>query len=160
MQTITPFLCFKGHAEEAMNFYTSVFRNSRPGTILRYGDAGPGPKGAVMGVEFQLNGQDFMALNGGPEPGFTPAISFMIVCETQDEIDELWSKLSEGGTPNVCGWLTDRFGVTWQVTPRVLLEMMRDPDEAKSQRVMRAMMTMAKLDIAELRRAYEEGADA
>ncbi|HEV3104859.1 MAG TPA: VOC family protein, partial [Trinickia sp.] len=144
-------------AEEAMNFYTSVFKRSKPGDIMRYGDAGPGPKGAVMSASFELDGQEFIALNGGPNPEFrfTSAISFFIKCATQDEVDELWDKLSEGGETLQCGWLRDRFGITWQVVPTVLGDMLQDKDAARSARVMRAMMQMRKLDIATLQRAYE-----
>jgi predicted 3-demethylubiquinone-9 3-methyltransferase (glyoxalase superfamily) len=155
MQKITPFLWFNDKAEEAMNFYTSIFKNSTKGSISRYGDTGPGPKGSVMVATFQLEGQDFMALNGGPQFTFTPAVSFLVNCETQEEVDWFWEKLSEGGKTIQCGWLTDKFGLSWQIVPRILGEMMRDKDPVKSQRVMAAMMKMTKMDIAGLKKAYE-----
>ena len=154
MQKISPFLWFDNQAEEAVNFYTSIFKNSKVETMTRYGDAGPGPKGTVMSATFQLNGQEFMALNGGPEFTFTPAISFFVNCETQEEVDDLWEKLSEGGEKQQCGWVTDRFGVTWQIVPTALGELLNDPDDEKSSRVMQAMLKMTKIDIAELNRAY------
>jgi predicted 3-demethylubiquinone-9 3-methyltransferase (glyoxalase superfamily) len=157
MQKITPFLWFDGKAEEAMNFYTSIFKNSKIGSVTRYGEEGPGPKGTVMTATFQLAGQEFMALNGGPQFTFSPAISFFVNCETQEEVDELWEKLSEGGEKNRCGWLTDRFGVSWQIVPSALGVMLRDKDAAKSRRVMRAMLQMDKIDIERLRRAYDQG---
>ena len=157
MQKITPFLWFDGKAEEAMNFYTSIFKNSKPGTILRYGDAGPGPKGSVMTASFELEGQTFTAINGGPQFTFTPAISFVVHCQTQDEVDLYWDKLLAGGQAQQCGWLTDKFGVTWQVVPDALLEMLQDADAAKANRVMQAMMKMVKLDIATLKSVYEQG---
>ena len=153
MPSITPFLWFDDKAEEAMNFYTSIFKDSKVGSITRYGDAGPGPKGTVMSGTFQLNGQDFMALNGGPHYTFTPAISFFVSCETQEEVDELWEKLSEGGAKLQCGWLTDKFGLTWQIIPSVLVEMLGDKDAAKAQRVMQAMLQMDKIDIKALKQA-------
>jgi predicted 3-demethylubiquinone-9 3-methyltransferase (glyoxalase superfamily) len=159
-QKITPFLWFDGQAEEAMNFYVSVFRNSKTGTVRRYGEAGPGPKGSVMSAEFQLDGVDFIALNGGPHYQFTPAISMFVSCETQDEVDELWEKLSAGGAQQPCGWLQDRFGLSWQVIPRTLGQLLNDPDPAKSQRVMQAMLQMSKIDIAALQRAYQSKAQA
>jgi predicted 3-demethylubiquinone-9 3-methyltransferase (glyoxalase superfamily) len=155
MQKIRPFLWFDGNAEEAMNFYTSIFKNSRIGTIRRYGDAGPGPTGSVMSGSFQIEGQEFMALNGGPLFKFTPAISFFVNCETQAEVDELWKKLSEGGETMQCGWLKDKFGLCWQIIPKALGEMLGDKDPEKSQRVMKAMMKMIKIDVAALKRAYE-----
>ncbi|VVB89065.1 3-demethylubiquinone-9 3-methyltransferase [uncultured archaeon] len=155
MQKITPFLWFDGKAEEAMNFYTSIFKNSKIVSIMRYGEEGPGQKGTVMGVTFQLDGQEFMALNGGPQFTFSPAISFFVNCETQQEVDELWEKLSEGGEKQQCGWLKDKYGVSWQIVPTVLGEMLNDPDSAKSQRVMKAMLQMDKIDIEDLKRAYE-----
>lgn len=154
MQKITPFLWYDGTAEEAARFYTSIFKNSRIVSTTRYGDAGPGPKGSVMSVVFQLEGQDFYALNGGPMYKFTPAISFFVSCQTQSEVDELWEKLSAGGTPNRCGWLTDRFGVSWQIIPKHLGDMLQDKNPARSQRVMQAMMQMGKIDIAALEQAY------
>jgi predicted 3-demethylubiquinone-9 3-methyltransferase (glyoxalase superfamily) len=154
MRKITPFLWFDGNAEEAMNFYVSIFRNSRIVNISRYGDAGPGPAGTVMSATFQLAGQEFMALNGGPEFKFTEAISFFVNCETQDEVDELWEKLSAGGEKGRCGWLKDKYGVSWQIVPSALGEMLNDPDPAKSQRVMQAMLQMDKIDVAGLKQAY------
>jgi len=153
MPTITPFLWFDDQAEEAMNFYTSIFKDSRVGSITRYGDAGPGPKGSVMSATFRLNGQDFMALNGGPHFTFTPAISFFVSCETQEEVDELWEKLSEGGATQRCGWLTDKFGLSWQIIPSVLGELLGDQDAAKAQRAMQAMLQMDKIDINALKQA-------
>lgn len=156
MQKITPFLWYDSQAEEAAKFYTSIFRNSKIGTVRRYGEAGPGPKGSAMTVEFQVEGQDFIALNGGPHYQFTPAISLFVKCETQAEVDELWEKLlSGGGRPNRCGWLQDRFGVSWQIIPTTLGKLMSDPDPQKSSRVMRAMLQMEKIDIDGLKRAYE-----
>jgi predicted 3-demethylubiquinone-9 3-methyltransferase (glyoxalase superfamily) len=156
MQKITPFLWFDGQAEEAMNFYVSTFKNSKPGKVVRYGDAGPGPKGSVMTVTFQIEGQEFYALNGGPVFNFTPAISFFVNCETQQEVDELWDKLCAGGKPNRCGWLQDKFGISWQIIPQALGEMLHDPDPVKSKRVMAAMMQMVKIDIAGLKQAYNQ----
>ena len=156
MQKITPFLWFNDNAEEAMNFYLSIFKNSKAGTIQRYGDAGPGPRGSVMSATFELNGQQFFALNGGPLFHFTPAVSFFIHCETQEEIDELWEKLSAGGEKSRCGWLTDKFGLSWQVVPGILNTMLGDKDPVKAKNVMEAMMKMDKLDIATLKRAYEQ----
>jgi predicted 3-demethylubiquinone-9 3-methyltransferase (glyoxalase superfamily) len=155
MKKITPCLWFDTQAEEAANFYISVFKNSKIVDVSRYGEAGPKPAGTVLTVIFQLDGQEFMALNGGPEYTFSPAVSFLVDCKTQEEVDELWDKLSKGGETSQCGWLTDRFGVTWQIVPTVLGEMLNDPDPAKSQRVMRAMLQMTKLDIKILREAYE-----
>src|SRR5712671_3568482 len=154
MPTITPFLWFDDRAEEAMNFYTSIFKDSKVGSVTRYGDAGPGPKGSVMSATFQLLGQDFMALNGGPHFTFTPAISFFVSCETQAEVDELWEKLTAGGREVQCGWLQDKFGVSWQIVPKTLMELMRDKDPVKSQRVFKAMLQMTKIDIEGLKRAY------
>jgi len=156
MQKITPFLWFDGKAEEAMNFYTSIFKNSKIGRITRYGDAGPGPKGAVMSATFQLDGQEFMALNGGPQFKFTEAISFFVNCETQEEVDELWEKLSAGGQKSRCGWLKDKYGLSWQIIPSALGEMLGDKDPEKSQRVMKAMLQMKKIDIQTLKQAYEQ----
>ena len=155
MQKITPFLWFDGNAEEAMNFYTSIFKNSKIGRITRYGDAGPGPKGAVMSATFQLDGQEFMALNGGPQFKFTEAISFFVNCETQEEVDELWEKLSEGGQKSRCGWLKDKYGLSWQIIPSALGKMLGDKDPEKSQRVMKAMLQMDKIDIRRLQEAHE-----
>ncbi len=155
-QKITPFLWFDDQAEEAMNFYVSIFRNSKIGSVSRYGDAGPGPKGKVMSATFTLEGQEFMALNGGPQYKFTPAISLFVNCETQQEVDELWEKLTaDGGKPSQCGWLTDKFGVSWQIVPRQLGEFLGDPDPEKAGRVMEAMLKMRKIEIAELEAAYE-----
>lgn len=156
MQKISPFLWFDGKAEEAANFYISIFKNSKLGSIMRYGDAGPGPKGSVMSVTFELDGQEFIALNGGPVFTFSPAISFFVKCETQDEVDNYWTKLSAGGETQRCGWLTDKYGVTWQIVPTVLGELLQDKDAEKSKRVMNAMLQMNKLDIAGLKRAYEQ----
>jgi predicted 3-demethylubiquinone-9 3-methyltransferase (glyoxalase superfamily) len=156
MQKIRPFLWFDGKAEEAMNFYTSIFKHAEVGEIMRYGEAGPGPKGTVMSATFRLEGQEFIALNGGPQFTFSPAISFFVTCETQDEVDALWEKLGAGGEHRQCGWLTDKYGLTWQIVPRILGELLRDKDTAKSTRVMRAMLTMRKLDIAALERAAAE----
>ena len=158
MQKITPFLWFDNNAEEAMTFYTSIFKNSRIGKVTRYGDAGPGPKGTVMSGTFQLDGQDFMALNGGPMYTFTPAISFMVDCKTQEEVDHFWDKLSEGGTKDRCGWLKDKFGVSWQVVPTILGILLNDPDPIKAERVMKAMLQMDKLIIKGLKAAYDHSA--
>jgi len=157
MQTITPFLWFDGKAEEAMNFYASIFKNSKIGSVTRYGEEGPGPKGKVMTATFQLNGQEFIALNGGPQFAFSPAISFLVNCETQQEVDELWEKLSEGGEKQRCGWLKDKFGLSWQIVPSALGVMLRDKDAEKSRRVMKAMLQMDKIDIEGLRQAYDQG---
>jgi predicted 3-demethylubiquinone-9 3-methyltransferase (glyoxalase superfamily) len=138
-----------------MNFYVSVFKNAKAGSVSRYGEAGPGPAGTAMSVTFEIDGQEFYGLNGGPQFSFTPAISFFVHCETQEEVDELWEKLSEGGATNHCGWLTDPFGVSWQIIPNALGEMLQDEDPEKSQRVMAAMLQMDKIDIEALRRAYE-----
>jgi predicted 3-demethylubiquinone-9 3-methyltransferase (glyoxalase superfamily) len=155
MQKITPFLWFDGKAEEAMNFYISIFKNSRVGRVTRYGEAGPGPKGTVMSATFQLEGQEFMALNGGPQFRFTPAISFFVNCETQQEVDELWEKLCEGGKKDRCGWLKDKYGLSWQIIPSALGKMLGDKDPEKSKRVMEAMLQMDKIDIKRLQEAYE-----
>jgi predicted 3-demethylubiquinone-9 3-methyltransferase (glyoxalase superfamily) len=155
MQKITPFLWFDGNAEEAMNFYVSIFKNSKVVSVTRYGEAGPGPKGTVMSATFQLEGQDFYALNGGPQFQFTPAISLFVNCETQQEVDELWEKLSEGGRKDRCGWLQDRYGLSWQVIPTALGKLLRDKDPEKSNRVMKAMLQMDKIDIQRLKRAYD-----
>jgi predicted 3-demethylubiquinone-9 3-methyltransferase (glyoxalase superfamily) len=153
MQKITPFLWFDGKAEEAMNFYISIFKNSKILSVSRYGEAGPGPKGTVMTAKFELNGQEFIALNGGPQFTFTEAISFVVSCETQQEVDELWEKLSQGGQKSRCGWLKDKYGLSWQVIPTVLVELLQNKDPAKSSRVMQAMLQMDKIDIETLRRA-------
>ena len=157
MQKITPFLWFDRKAEEAMNFYVSVFKNSKVVRVSRYGDAGPGPKGTVMSATFQLDGQEFFALNGGPQFTFTPAISFFVNCETQQEVDELWDKLSAGGRKDRCGWLQDRFGVSWQVIPSILGKQFQDKDTEKANRVMKAMLQMDKIDIKRLQQAYDRG---
>ena len=159
MQKITTFLTFEDRAEEAVDFYTSIFPDSRIVSTSRYGDAGPQPKGTFMTAEFELAGQPFIALNGGPSFTFAQGISLFVSCETQDEVDELWEKLSDGGEPGPCGWLTDKFGVSWQVIPRVLGELLGDEDPEKAARVMNAMLQMSKIDIEGLRRAYE-GAEA
>jgi predicted 3-demethylubiquinone-9 3-methyltransferase (glyoxalase superfamily) len=157
MQKITPFLWFDTEGEEAARFYTSVFPNSRIVDVARYGSAGPREEGMVMTVSFELDGQRFVALNGGPEFKFNEAISFEVGCETQEEVDTFWSKLSEGGEQGPCGWLKDKFGVSWQIVPRILVELIGDPDREKSQRVMAAMLKMKKIDVDKLRRAYESG---
>ena len=155
MHKITPFLWFDDKAEEAMNFYVSIFKNSKVGSVTRYGDAGPGPKGMVMSATFQLDGQDFFALNGGPLFKFTEAISFFVNCDTQEEVDELWEKLmAGGGSPQRCGWLKDKYGLSWQIIPKALGEMLGDKDPQKSQRVMQAMLQMNKIDIQRLKEAY------
>jgi predicted 3-demethylubiquinone-9 3-methyltransferase (glyoxalase superfamily) len=158
MQKITPFLWFDTQAEEAASFYVSLFKNSRVKTVSRYSDAGPGPKGTAMTVQFDLNGQEFIALNAGPKFKFTPAVSFVINCETQDEVDYYWDKLSAGGRPDQCGWVTDKFGLSWQVIPTVLGRLMADKDAKKAQRVMQAMLQMKKIDIGELQAAADTGA--
>jgi predicted 3-demethylubiquinone-9 3-methyltransferase (glyoxalase superfamily) len=155
MSKINPFLWFDRQAEEAANHYVSIFKNSKIVNVARYGDAGPGPKGSVMTVAFQLEGQDFVALNGGPQFKFTEAISLLVNCETQQEVDELWSKLSAGGEPSRCGWLKDKFGLSWQIVPIALGKMLADKDPARSRRVMEAMLQMDKLDINRLKQAYE-----
>jgi predicted 3-demethylubiquinone-9 3-methyltransferase (glyoxalase superfamily) len=157
MQKITPFLWYDGKAEEAANLYLSVFKNSRIVKVRRNGEAGPGSKGSVMGVDFEIEGQSFIAFNGGPHFTFNPAISLFVNCETQQEVDDLWEKLVAGGKPVQCGWLTDRFGVSWQIIPTVLGEMLSDSDPAKAARVMKAMMQMIKIDIAALKQAYDQG---
>ena len=154
MQKITPFLWFDGNAEQTVNFYVSIFKNSRIIRVSRYGERGPGPKGTVMSATFQLEGQDFMALNGGPQFKFTEAISLFVNCETQDEVDDLWDKLAAGGTKQRCGWLKDKYGVSWQIIPAVLGEMLHDKDPGKSKRVMDAMLQMDKIDIHRLKQAY------
>jgi predicted 3-demethylubiquinone-9 3-methyltransferase (glyoxalase superfamily) len=156
MKGITPFLWFDGKAEEAARFYTSIFKNSKIGTVNRYGDHGPGPKGTVMIATFQINGQEFIALNGGPQFKFSPAISFMVNCETQEEVDNFWEKLSEGGQKMQCGWLQDKFGVSWQIVPTALAKLMSDPDREKTSRVMQALMQMTKIDIQGLERAFRQ----
>jgi predicted 3-demethylubiquinone-9 3-methyltransferase (glyoxalase superfamily) len=156
-QKITTYLWFDNNAEEAMNFYVSIFKNSKILEVVRYGDAGPGPKGTVMAGTFQLEGQEFMALNGGPQFKFTEAISLFVNCETQEEVDDLWKKLTAGGgAPSQCGWLKDKFGLSWQIVPSVLLKMLADKDAVKSKRVMEAMLQMSKIDISRLKQAYEQ----
>ena len=155
MPKITTFLTFDDQAEEAVNFYTSIFENSRILSTNRYGDAGPGPKGSLMTATFELEGEEFIALNGGPSFSFSQGISLLVRCETQAEVDELWEKLSEGGQQGPCGWLTDKFGVSWQVVPRILGELLSDPDPEKSKRVMEAMLQMTKIEIEPLQRAAE-----
>jgi predicted 3-demethylubiquinone-9 3-methyltransferase (glyoxalase superfamily) len=156
MLTITPFLWFDDNAEEAMNFYVEVFGDAKVGEVTRYGEGGPGPAGSVMSATFELRGQQFMALNGGPEFAFTEAISFFVACETQEEVDDLWEQLTAGGEESQCGWLKDRYGLSWQIIPNALPELLNDPDRVKSQRVMQAMLQMGKIDIAGLQRAYEQ----
>jgi predicted 3-demethylubiquinone-9 3-methyltransferase (glyoxalase superfamily) len=156
MQKITPFLWFDGHAEEAMQFYTAIFKNSKIVGVMRYGEAGPGPKGSVMSATFELDGQQFIALNGGPQFTFSPAVSFFVSCQTQEAVDELWEKLGAGGEPQRCGWLKDKYGLSWQIIPAVLGEMLQDADTEKSERVMEAMLKMDKLDISGLKRAYDQ----
>jgi predicted 3-demethylubiquinone-9 3-methyltransferase (glyoxalase superfamily) len=156
VQKITPFLWFDSQAEEAMNFYVSIFKNSKIGKVSRCGDSGPGPKGSVMTAEFELDGQKFIALNGGPIFKFNESISFMVNCETQQKVDELWGKLLEGGTESQCGWLKDKFGLSWQIIPSALGQMLGGNDPRKSANVMKAMLQMKKIDIAGLKRAYEQ----
>ena len=155
MQKITPFLWFDGNAEEAANFYISIFKNSKMGKISRYGDAGPGPKGSVMSVTFQIEGQEFFALNGGPQFKFTPAISFFVNCETQQEVDVLWERLSAGGRTDRCGWLQDKFGVSWQIIPTVLGQLLGDKDPQRANRAMQAMLQMTKIDGKALQQAAD-----
>jgi predicted 3-demethylubiquinone-9 3-methyltransferase (glyoxalase superfamily) len=156
-QRITPFLWFDDNAEEAMNFYVSIFPNSKVLGVTRYGETGPGPKGTVMTANFQLDGQEFVALNGGPMFKFTEAISFVVNCETQEEVDRYWDKLlAGGGKPQQCGWLKDKFGLSWQIVPKILPELLKDENSEKTQRVMKAMMEMVKLDITGLKRAAEQ----
>ena len=155
MQKITPFLWFDTQDEDAMNFYISIFKNSKVIGVSRWGEAGPVPKGTVMSATFELDGQKFMALNAGPQFKFTEAISFFVNCETQEEVDEFWEKLSEGGEKSRCGWLKDKFGLSWQIIPSALGEMLNDKDPQKSKRVMEAMMQMGKIDIKILKQAYD-----
>ncbi|HKQ72279.1 MAG TPA: VOC family protein [Blastocatellia bacterium] len=156
MQKITPFLWFDNKAEEAMNFYVSIFKNSKVVSVARYGDAGPGPKGSVMTANFQLDGQEFVALNGGPQFKFTEAISFVVNCETQEEVDEFWEKLTAGGEESMCGWLKDKYGLSWQIVPAILVKLLQDKDPVKAKRVMEAMLQMKKIDINKLKQAYEQ----
>lgn len=153
-QKITPFLWFNDNAEEAAKFYTSVFEDSKIITVAHYGETGPGPAGSVMTVKFQLAGQEFVALNGGPQFQFSEAISFVVNCDSQDEIDRFWEQLSAGGETSRCGWLADKFGLWWQVVPAALADMFDDEDSTRSERVMRAMLQMDKLDLARLQQAY------
>jgi predicted 3-demethylubiquinone-9 3-methyltransferase (glyoxalase superfamily) len=156
MQKITPWLWFDTEAEEAANFYVSVFRNSRILDISRYGEAGPRPAGMVMTVAFELDGQQFAALNGGPEFSFNESVSFLVDCETQDEVDRFWKELSDGGEQGPCGWLKDKYGVSWQVIPTALNTLLNDPDPARAQRAMKAMLQMGKIDIAALQEAADQ----
>jgi predicted 3-demethylubiquinone-9 3-methyltransferase (glyoxalase superfamily) len=155
VQKIVPSLWFDTEAEDAAKFYTSIFRNSKITNVARYGSAGPRPEGMVMTVDFQLDGQAFNAINGGPDFKFTEATSLLVNCQNQAEVDDLWKKLGDGGEPGPCGWLKDKFGLSWQIVPVALGEMLSDPDPGKSQRVMAAMLQMSKIDLAELREAYE-----
>ena len=155
MQKITPFLWFDKNAEEAVNHYLAIFKNSKINKVLRCGDAGPGPKGSILTIAFQLEGQEFIALNGGPIFKFTEAISLSVDCKSQQEVDDLWEKLSDGGQKSQCGWLKDKFGLSWQVVPTALVEMLQDHDGEKVKRVMAAMMQMSKIDIALLKQAYD-----
>ena len=155
-QRITPFLWFDGNAEEAANFYVSVFPNSEVTEVSRYGESGPGVAGSVLVVSFRLDGQAFAALNGGPDFTFNEAISFVISCQSQEEVDDYWDRLTDGGEPGPCGWLKDQFGVSWQVTPTVLTEMFQDEDRERADRVMQAMLQMGKIDIAKLKEAYAQ----
>ena len=156
VQKITPFLWFDRQAEEAARFYTSIFESAKIVSLTRYGEAGPGPRGSVMTVAFQLDGQEFVALNGGPQFKFTEATSFVVNCDTQEEVDRFWEKLSEGGQEVQCGWLKDRYGLSWQIVPVVLSQMLQDKDPQKSQRVMKALLQMKKIDIGRLKKAYEQ----
>jgi predicted 3-demethylubiquinone-9 3-methyltransferase (glyoxalase superfamily) len=160
MQKITPFLWFDGEAEDAMKFYVSIFKNAKAGRITRYGEAGAEvtgrPQGTVMTATFEIEGQEFVAINGGPQFKFTEAISFVVNCETQEDIDELWEKLSEDGEKGQCGWLKDKYGLSWQIVPPVLGKMLQDKDARKSERVMKAMLQMSKIDINMLKQAYEQ----
>jgi len=157
MQKITPFLWFDNQAEEAMNFYTSIFKDSKILSVSRYGEGGMGKPGQVMTGTFTLNGQEFMALNGGPIFKFTEAVSFFVDCENQQEVDYLWEKLTDGGEESQCGWLKDRFGLSWQIVPSILGKLLNDPDAVKAGRVMQAMLQMRKIDTAKLMQAYEQG---
>jgi predicted 3-demethylubiquinone-9 3-methyltransferase (glyoxalase superfamily) len=156
MQKITPYLWFNGKAEDAMNFYISIFKNSKIVNVTRNGKGGPGPEGTVMTATFQLDGQEFFALNGGPQFPFTEAISFFVDCKTQEEVDALWDKLSEGGEKSRCGWLKDKYGLSWQIVPSALGELLGDKDPEKSKRVMEALLKMDKIDIKTLKKAYAQ----
>jgi len=156
MEKITPCLWFDGKAEEAARFYTSVFKKSKMGAITRYGETGPGKKGSVMTVTFEIEGQEFMGLNGGPEFKFSEAISFVVHCKTQKQVDRYWDRLLKGGgKPVQCGWLTDKFGLSWQIVPTVLPRMLKDKDPVKTERVMAAVIKMVKLDVKALKKAYK-----
>ena len=155
MQKITPYLWFEDQAEEAARFYTSIFKNSKIDEISRYGEGGPAPAGSVMLVSFELDGQQFIALNGGPQFQFTEAISFVINCESQEEVDYMWDRLTEGGEESMCGWLKDRYGISWQVVPTALPELLNAPDPEAQQRVMEVFLKMSKIDLPTLRLAYE-----
>jgi predicted 3-demethylubiquinone-9 3-methyltransferase (glyoxalase superfamily) len=157
MQKITPFLWFDGKAEEAAKFYTSIFKNSKVVSINRYPKGSPAPEGMAMTAQFLLEGQEFVALNGGPQFSFTPAISFVVNCETQKEVDEYWEKLSAGGEEHQCGWLKDKFGVSWQIVPTVMVKLLSDPDAGRAQRAMAAMLKMKKIDISLLEQAQKNG---
>lgn len=154
-QKINPFLWFDNQAEDAVNYYVSIFKNSRINKTVRYGEAGPGPKDSVMTIAFELEGQEFTALNGGPQYRFTEAISFIVNCESQEEVDYYWMKLTDEGEEGVCGWLKDKFGLSWQIVPTIMVEMMSDPDPEKAKRVTEAMLKMVKIDIQSLKEAYE-----
>lgn len=156
MRKITPFLWFDEQAEEAAKFYTSIFKNSKIKSVTKYGDEVPGPKGKVMVVEFEIEGQNFTALNGGPQFKFTEAVSFVVDCKNQEEVDEFWEKLSEGGEKSRCGWLKDKYGLSWQIVPTILNELMADKDPEKSKRVMNALLQMDKIDIKKLKAAYDK----
>jgi predicted 3-demethylubiquinone-9 3-methyltransferase (glyoxalase superfamily) len=158
MGKITPFLWFDNNAEEAIEFYTSIFKNSRILDVSRYPEGAPAPAGTVMTATVELEGQTLMLLNGGPHFKLTEAFSLMVSCETQEEVDELWEKLSAGGEESQCGWLKDKFGLSWQITPTALMELMGDPDPVKSRRVMEAMLKMKKIDIAAIQRAHDQPA--
>ena len=155
-QKITPYLWFDDQAEEAANFYTSIFKDSKIEDVTRYGKGGPRPEGLAMTVSFELEGQEFVALNGGPEYKFTEAVSFLVSCDSQEEVDYFWNNLSEGGEEGPCGWLKDKFGLSWQIIPTALPELLSDPDPEKSQRVMEAMLQMSKIDIEGLQQAHEQ----
>ena len=157
MQKITPYLWFDNQAEEAANFYTSLFKNSKILSVSYYGEGMPMPAGTALTVSFQLDGQEFVALNGGPQFKFTEAISLFVSCEDQTEVDTLWAKLTEGGEEQPCGWLKDKYGLSWQIIPKGLGEMLSSPDAEKSQRAVQAMFTMRKIDLAKIRQAYEQG---
>lgn len=156
MQEIVTFLWFDGQAEDAMNFYVSVFKDAKAGAIRRFGEAGPGAEGSVLMAEFEIGGRPFVALNGGPNFKPTPAISFLVPCDSQEEVDTYWDKLGDGGEPIQCGWITDKFGFTWQIVPKVLQEMLEDPDPVRANNVMKAMMEMVKIETAGLQEAYDK----